>query len=260
MILYGRHSSRVARVAPLTYYYLRGELYWVRCCDIGVDCLPSSVVKVDHLAHLHHYFCVVLLCHTPAQCKVVYSVIPVASKVERTLYQHFFPGVRVCACRYVVYFPRKSSICMLRYNSAASFFTSVVVCTLKSIFARRKNGVWMSRRSQQFPCVGVTDACICSRLLDTKVCIYCFLRHIVNSVLDMSNCCCCFLWKLRSRAQGARGARAGAVRMSGLPADFDPLSPSMDHLSMIDEASKQRSQPRVGFCAVCCSILFVVIS
>lgn len=33
--------------------------------------------------------------------------------------------------------------------------------------------------------------------------------------------------------------------MSGLPADFDPLSPSMDHLSMIDEASKGRSQPQV---------------
>ncbi|CAM9928165.1 unnamed protein product [Ectocarpus sp. 6 AP-2014] len=47
-----------------------------------------------------------------------------------------------------------------------------------------------------------------------------------------------------SRANGARGAtRTGAMHMSGLPADFDPLSPSMDHLSMIDQASKGRSQP-----------------
>lgn len=36
--------------------------------------------------------------------------------------------------------------------------------------------------------------------------------------------------------------------MSGLPADFDPLSPSLDHLSMIDEASKGRSQPTVCIC------------
>eukprot|EP00752_Nemacystus_decipiens_P018723 g16786.t1 len=33
------------------------------------------------------------------------------------------------------------------------------------------------------------------------------------------------------------------MSMSGLPADFDPLSPSLDHLSMIDKASKGRSQP-----------------
>lgn len=33
--------------------------------------------------------------------------------------------------------------------------------------------------------------------------------------------------------------------MSGLPADFDPLSPTMDHLSMIDQASKGRSQPQM---------------
>lgn len=45
----------------------------------------------------------------------------------------------------------------------------------------------------------------------------------------------------------SRGAPAGALRMSGLPADFDPLSPSLDHLSMIDDASKSRSQPRVRF-------------
>lgn len=50
-----------------------------------------------------------------------------------------------------------------------------------------------------------------------------------------------------SRANGARGAtRTGAMHMSGLPADFDPLSPSMDHLSMIDQASKGRSQPSVS--------------
>lgn len=32
----------------------------------------------------------------------------------------------------------------------------------------------------------------------------------------------------------------------GLPADFDPLSPSVDHLSLIDEVSKGRSQPSVS--------------
>ena len=37
------------------------------------------------------------------------------------------------------------------------------------------------------------------------------------------------------------------MKMSGLPADFDPLSPSLDHLSIIDEASKGRSQPQVTF-------------
>lgn len=34
--------------------------------------------------------------------------------------------------------------------------------------------------------------------------------------------------------------------MSGLPADFDPLSPSLDHLAMIDGASKGRSPPSVS--------------
>lgn len=50
------------------------------------------------------------------------------------------------------------------------------------------------------------------------------------------------------RSNQVRGGRAaGVLRMSGLPADFDPLSPSMDHLSLIDEASQGRSQPRVRF-------------
>lgn len=43
-----------------------------------------------------------------------------------------------------------------------------------------------------------------------------------------------------------RAARAGALSMSGLPPDFDPMSPSLDHLSVIDKASKSRAEPRVS--------------
>lgn len=65
-------------------------------------------------------------------------------------------------------------------------------------------------------------------------------------------------WPL-GRSNGARVARSGGVQMSGLPADFDPLSPSMDHLSMIDEASKGRSHPQVTYptsiyCASACGL------
>lgn len=68
-----------------------------------------------------------------------------------------------------------------------------------------------------------------------------------------------YIYVLLLRANGARAARAGATQlsMSGLPADFDPLSPSMDHLSLIDEASKGRSQPSVSVLVVVLPLVIV---